>query len=256
MKLINPFTFFPALKKVYSEFNRVVKPALPELTRLCETGDADAERALIQKTAGDWAVGVSRALKINYEIEGEENIPEAGPVMVYANHQSLLDIVAMFYLFGRHFQVGFIAKEEWRKVDALRTGIEASRSVFLVRNNPREALKAVAEAGELLNNGYSLIIFPEGTRSRGHEMGEFKTASFKFAEKGKVPILPISIDGTYRIFEEHNNVKYGQTVKLVIHPLVHTETMAKDERKSAFVDIETTIREGLHGCCQLQQQGT
>lgn len=249
MKLINPFTFLPALKKVYNEFNRVVKPALPELANLCESGDAEAERALIQKTAGDWAAGVSQALKINYEIEGEENIPAAGPIMVYSNHQSLLDIVAMFYLFGRHFQVGFIAKEEWRKVNALRTGIEASKSVFLIRNNPREALKAVTEAGELLKNGYSLIIFPEGTRSRGHEMGEFKTASFKFAEKGKTPILPVSIDGTYKIFEEKNNVRYGQTVRIVIHPIVHIESMDKSERKLAYADIEQTVKEGLNGCC-------
>lgn len=246
MKLINPITFLPALKKVYNEYNKTVKLALPELARLCETGEADAERKLIQKTAGDWAAGVSQALKISYEIEGEENIPATGPIMVYSNHQSLLDIVAMFYLFGRHFQVGFIAKEEWRKVNALRTGIEASKSVFLIRNNPREALKAVTEAGELLQNGYSLIIFPEGTRSRGHEMGEFKTASFKFAEKGKVPILPISIDGTYKIFEEHNDVKYGQTVKLIIHPLVHIESMDKAERKAAYSDIEQTVKEGLN----------
>lgn len=245
MKLINPFTFLPALKKVYNEYNRVVKPALPELARLCETGDAEAERTLIQRTAGDWADGVSKALKIDYEIEGEENIPASGPIMVYSNHQSLLDIVAMFYLFGRHFQVGFIAKEEWRKVAALRTGIEASKSVFLVRNNPREALKAVAEAGELLKNGYSFVIFPEGTRSRGHEMADFKAASFKFAEKGNVPILPVTIDGTYKVFEEHNSVKYGQRVRLIIHPLVHVELMDKAERKSAYSNIENRIRNGL-----------
>lgn len=245
MKLINPFTFLPALKKVYNEYNKTVTPELPEFARLQESGDAEAERALIQKVAGDWATGVSDMLKINYVIEGEDNIPASGPIMVYANHQSLVDIVAMFYLFGRHFQMGFIAKEEWRKVNALRTGIEISRSVFLIRNNPREALKAVSEATELLKNGYSLVIFPEGTRSRCHEMGEFKAAAFKFAERGNVPILPITIDGTYKIMEEHNSVKYGQTVKLIIHPMVHIETMDKVERKSAYSNIENRIRNGL-----------
>lgn len=246
MKLINPFTFLPALKKVYNEYNKTVKPALPEFARLQESGDAEAERALIQKVAGTWATDVSSMLKINYDIVGEENIPESGPIMVYANHQSLLDIVAMFHLFGSHFQIGFIAKEEWRKIDALRTGIEVSRSVFLIRNNPREALKAIGETSELLQKGYSLVIFPEGTRSRGHEMGEFKTAAFKFAEKGKVPILPITIDGSYRVMEEHNSVKYGQTIRLIVHPLVHIESMDKAERKVAYEDIEKSIREGLN----------
>lgn len=245
MKLINPFTFLPALKKVYNEYNKTVAPALPEFARLQESGDSEAERSLIQKVAGTWASDVSNMLKINYDIVGEENIPESGPIMVYANHQSLMDIVAMFYLFGRHFQVGFIAKEEWRKINALRTGIEISRSVFLIRNNPREALKAISESTELLKNGYSLVIFPEGTRSRSHEMGEFKTASFKFAERGNVPILPITIDGTYKIMEEHNSVKYGQTVKLIIHPMVHIESMDKTERKAAYSDIEQTVKKGL-----------
>ena len=242
MKLINPFTFLPALKKVYGEFNKTVKPALPELERLRESGDADAERALIAKTAGDWAAGVSDQLKIHYEIEGEENIPESGPIMVYSNHQSLLDIVAYFYLFRNHFQVGFVAKDEWRKVKALATGIIASRSVFLIRNNPREAMKVIGEAGELLKQGFSLVIFPEGTRSRGHEMGEFKMAAFKFAEKGNVPILPITIDGSYKVLEEHNSFKAGQTIKIKVHPLVHTETMDKAERKVAYEEIVERIR--------------
>ena len=242
MKLINPFTFIPAIKKVYGEYNKTVKPALPELAAIRESGDVAAERQMIQKIAGAWAEGVSEQLKVNYDIEGEDNIPADGPLMVYCNHQSLLDIVAMFYLFGRHFQVGFVAKDEWRKVNALATGIRASRSVFLIRDNPREAIKVIGETTELLHQGFSIVIFPEGTRSRGHEMGEFKPAAFKFAEKAGVPILPVTIDGSYKVFEEHNSWKPNQTVKIKIHPLVHIETMDKAERKNAYADIIEQVR--------------
>jgi len=79
----------------------------------------------------------SKKLNITYEIIGEENMPDHGPVMVYSNHQSFCDVFAILRLFRDHFQIGFIAKDEWRKVKTLAVAIEYTRSIFLVRGSGR-----------------------------------------------------------------------------------------------------------------------
>lgn len=241
---MNIFTSGPALLKAWGEISKFNKNSA-ELEKLRKAGDFEAECELIRISEGECASGIFDKLKVKIEIEGEENIPASGPIMVYSNHQSLCDIPAIIYLLKDHFQIGFISKAEWKKLKPLAKAIEYTRSVFLVRGGGREALTAINEATELLKQGFSLCIFPEGTRSQKHEMGEFKPGSFKFAERGSVPILPVTLDGGYKVFEETGDYKPGQTIKIKIHPLVHIEQMDRKELKEAAIQIEETIRAGL-----------
>lgn len=241
---MNIFKSGPALLKVFATAGKYNKH-IPEFDALRKNGDIEAEKALIFSAASEWAEETSRKIRVKYEIKGEENIPENGPIMVYANHQGLADILAIYYLFRNHFQIGFVAKNEWRKLKPLANAIEYTRSIFLIRDNSREALKAIGQACDLLNKGFSLAIFPEGTRSQKHEPGEFKIASFKFAEKGNVPILPITLDGSYKIFEETGNYKPDQTIRIKVHPLVHIEQMDRKQAKEAAHQIEQTIINAL-----------
>ena len=241
--MFNVFTGVPALAKVGAECNKYLKNAR-EIDRLRAAGDLEGERELIRAKSGEWAVNLSDKLKITYEIEGEENIPESGPIVIVANHQSLADAIALFYLMRNHFQVGFISKDEWRKIAPLAHGIEYTRSIPLVRGDGRKALEAVQAAADLLKQGFSLIVFPEGTRSRGPEMNEFKPGAFKFAYKAHVPILPITLNGGYNLYEGTGNY-HPCHIKIKIHPLVHTEQMDRHEFNIACAEIERTIEEGL-----------
>jgi 1-acyl-sn-glycerol-3-phosphate acyltransferase len=140
--------------------------------------------------------------------------------------------------------MGYVAKDEWRKLKPLAKTILYSRSVFLTRGDAREAVKTIKEASDILSMGFNLVIFPEGTRSQCHEMGEFKSGAFKFAEKGKVPILPVTVDGGYHLLEEKGTYQ-PTTVKITVHPLVHIEEMDKHAQKQAAENIEAAIRSAL-----------
>ena len=163
--------------------------------------------------------------------------------MVYSNHQSYADVLAMIWLFRNHCQMGYVAKDEWRRLKPLAKAILYSRSVFLTRGDAREAVKTIKEASEL-RQGFNLGDISEGTRSQCHEMGEFKPGAFKFAEKGKVPILPVTVDGGYHLLEEKGTYQ-PTTVKITVHPLVHIEEMDKHGQKQAANEIEETIRSAL-----------
>lgn len=237
---MNLITTAPALLKVWGTC-RKYNSNIPKFKKLRESGDIEAEKELIWRESGIWAENTAKALRINFEIEGEENIPERGPLMVYSDHQGMADILSIYYLFRNHFQIGFVSKEEWRKLPVLSTAIEYTRSIFLERENSRAAIRAIEEAKELLSQGFNLAIYPEGTRARCNKPGEFKMAAFKFAEKAGVPILPVTIDGSYKVFEIDNNYHPDETIKITVHPLVHIEDMNRDERKAAYKEIEQTI---------------
>ena len=241
--MMNPFTTVPKALDLYftvSRYNRHKK----EFDKLRAEGRIEEEKALINKYQREFIEDFSARVKLTYDITGEENIPEQGPFMVYCNHQSYADLFASLWLFRNHCQMGYVAKEEWRKFRFLSLAIEYSRSIFLIRHNPREAVKAINEAKALLDQGFNMLIFPEGTRSRRHEMGDFKHGAFKFAENAKVPVLPITFDGGYKLLEETGSY-HPCTVKITVHPLVHLEQMSKSEQKEAEAQIEAAIRSAL-----------
>ena len=215
-----------------------------EILELRDKGDIEAEKDAIRKAQKEWVEGLSKKFKFTYEVTGWENIPDTAPFMVYSNHQSYADIAATLWIMKDRYPMSYVAKEEWHKYSILRDVIELSRSIFLVRNNPKEAIRALSEAKDLLDQGFPLLIFPEGTRSQRHEMGEFKAGAFKFAEKAKVPILPVTIDGGYHFFEELGSYQPAH-IKVTIHPLVHIEDMDKHEQKEAQANIEKMIKGAL-----------
>ena len=197
----------------------------------------------MRKGQKEFSETISDKLKVRIEVTGEENIPDV-PFMLYSNHQSFADIPAICYALRNHCQIGFVSKAEWKKYKILRDAINYTRSVFLDRGNPRAAVKVIAETKDLLDKGFNMAIFPEGTRSKGHEMGDFKHGAFKFAEKAKVPVLPVTLDGGYKLFEEKGTYQ-PCNIKITIHPAVHLEEMDKTQQKEVPQQVEDTIKSAL-----------
>ena len=248
---MNPFKTVPAMITLVSAIKKF-NSHVPEFEALRAAGDDKTEQAKILEYINEFGDEITRKYKVNFEVYGEENIPDHGPLMVYSNHQSFADILAVFTNF-RKFQIGFVAKNEWHSWDILAKAIEYTRSIFLVRGGGRRALEALAQTEDYLKRGFSLVIFPEGTRSQSHEMGEFKYGAFKFAQRGNVPILPMSVDGGFKIFEIDNSFHDGVTVRMKIHPMVHIENMSRAEQKEAFNQIEQTIRDGVKELVEMEE---
>ena len=95
----------------------------------------------------------------------------------------------------------------------------------------------------MLKNGKSLLIFPEGTRSRDGKIHEFKAGSFKLAIKSGVPIVPLTIMGTSDIYEGNGNILKKGDVHLYIHDPIYMENMSKEEMGSLHKMVEDIVRE-------------
>nr|WP_279401798.1 lysophospholipid acyltransferase family protein [Piscibacillus salipiscarius] len=90
--------------------------------------------------------------------------------------------------------------------------------------NRRESVKTFKKGIELLKDGHPLVIYPEGTRSMGSNMLPFKSGSLALAKKAKVPVLPVMVDGTYKIMEENQNRIKKATVYMTICEPISVET--------------------------------
>lgn len=133
---------------------------------------------------------------------GEENVPDEA-VLFIGNHRSYFDILLTYSRCKR--LTGYVAKKEMLRYPLLRDWMKRLYCLFLDRDNPREGLKTILQAIDYVKKGVSICIFPEGTRNDGEEgsMLPFHSGSFKIAEKSGCPIVPISMNNTAEIFENH-----------------------------------------------------
>lgn len=180
-----------------------ISPFLLKAKSLEKYGEKEDYDAYIHGKASNWARRLIRLAGGKVSVYGEKNIPADEPVLFVSNHQGNFDIPVILGHTNR--KTGFISKVEVRKIPLISRWMKHLDCVFLDRADRRQAVKSINEGAETLANGRSLVIFPEGTRGKGKPIQEFKTGSFKLAMKSGVAIIPISIEGTYRLFEANQN---------------------------------------------------
>lgn len=237
MKLLRNFIAGNKLLKTIRKYRKHLNPIL----KAREEGDFSKEKKLIVDSTKLWVDDTLKSIDVRVHVNGRDNIPEE-PFVVISNHQGYFDILAIMKAIEGH-QVGFIAKESLKKVPYLGTWIVAIRGVFIEKNNAREAVKAIRNGINNLREGFSMAIFPEGTRSQNETIGRFKPGSFKLATKEKFTILPMAINGTYKVFEEKEAITGNQDVYIDILPPVCLKNMDKEELSNVHVQVEHMIRD-------------
>jgi len=137
-------------------------------------------------------------------VRGREHIEPGKTYVLASNHQSLLDILVLFRLY-RHYK--WVSKAEIFRVPFVGWNMTLNRYIAIRRGDRHDAQRMMADCAAALESGSSIMIFPEGTRSRDGALGEFRHGAFTLALQHRVPIVPIVIDGTLDALP-----KYGLTL--------------------------------------------
>jgi len=198
----------------------------------------------LYRIAQVWARGIVLLIGCDMNVTGQEHIPKRGGVCFVSNHVGIFDIVLALAYIGRPF--GFIAKKELLFIPFLNIWIYMLGGLFIDRNNIRKAINTIKLGITKIEKGNAMLIFPEGTRSKGGPVKEFKKGSLRLATKPGVPVIPISISGTHRIFEDNGYIKNGVKVDIKIHPAIETKNMSKSEANNLSSEVERIIKEGLY----------
>ena len=223
----------------------ILYPRLRKAQRLEAAGELDARDALVEPQVQRWARSLLRKAGVEVEVSGLENIPGC-PAVFVANHQSYFDIPVLLSWLDRPHPL--VAKQEIRKLPLIRSWMKLLDCVFIDRENPRQSVAALGEAARnMAERGRSFIIFPEGTRSRGDRVGEFKNGGFRVALKSGAPVVPVVIDGTYRVMEANHMWIHPARVRLRVLPPIPTAGLSKEEAKLLGERVRALIVEAKDG---------
>jgi 1-acyl-sn-glycerol-3-phosphate acyltransferase len=179
--------------------------------------------------SSSWAKMVLKTTGSKIKIEGLEKIPNKKGLCFVSNHQSAIDILIVLSVLP--VTVGYIAKKQLLYYPFLNLWIVALRSVYIDRGNVKKALRSIEKGIEFIKKGNSMIIFPEGTRSKSDTMGIFKNGSLKLATKAEATIIPLSISGSWHAWEESLRINPAD-IKFTIHEAVPTKNISIEERKA------------------------
>ncbi len=136
----------------------------------------DPSGSVTRKLARFWGITLCRFCGVDVRAEGGEGVRWNEPLIVMANHQSYLDIPVLYATLPEPF--GMLAKQELFRVPIFSSAMRGMRCIPIDRGNRRQSLESLRQAADLVRNGNSIVVFPEGTRSadgRARENGFART---------------------------------------------------------------------------------
>ncbi len=197
---------------------------------------------LVHQVPGAWAAGILKRTKSTFQVKGIENLPQ-GPVLIISNHEGNFDIPTLLAYVPKPF--GFISKIEVMKLPLIPKWMVEMNCVFLDRTSRKSSYQSILDTITQLQNGHSILIFPEGTRSKGEGMGEFKSGFVRIAKDAQVPIVPIAIKGTANIMEKNKNKIRPAHVQISILPTYSSMDIQLQETKETIHILQNMIAKEL-----------
>jgi 1-acyl-sn-glycerol-3-phosphate acyltransferase len=178
------------------------------------------------------------------EIEGLENVDSDRPQIYVVNHSGLHDILSL----SAHLPIQFrwIAKKSLFNIPFMGWHMRRSGYIPIDRENPREAARSIVAAAKEIAGGVNAIAFPEGTRSRTGALGEFHSGAFALCLRAEVPLVPVAVEGSYRVIAPQTlQVNPGTVIRIKICRPIDTTSYQKSEKKRLMEDVFAAMNTGL-----------
>jgi len=195
----------------------------------------------------DWSRDILSAASTPVVASGLEHIPRDQPVIYASNHSSMFDIWALFATLPG--SVRFVAKRELFRIPVLGRAMLAVGHVPIDRTARKRAFEAYDEAARMIRGGTSVVVFPEGTRSRTGELLPFKNAPFGLAIAAQVPIVPVYVHHTFEILPKGAWRLRPRPIRLVVGQAIPTagrrpedRERLRDEVRAAMVALQAKAR--------------
>ena len=186
------------------------------------TAPFDKKRRIMHYNSGIFsAIALAMSPVFKVRVTGKENMDRSRAHVVVMNHQSLLDVLLSFRLF---YPAKMIGKKVLAFVPIIGWNLFLSGHVFVDRASRKSQFEAMRKMDQLLLSGDSLLIYPEGTRTKDGNIAEFKKGAFRSAVNTGTPIMPVLIDGAFQALPKSGFiVKKRYTLSLHVLPSIPVE---------------------------------
>lgn len=179
------------------------------------------------------------------KVEGRENIDENTSYVFVANHQGAFDI---FLIYGYlHHNFKWMMKKSLRKMPLVGRACADAGHIFVDDSGAKGVRTTIKQSEETLRHGMSLVVFPEGSRTLDGHIHRFKRGAFQLAQDIQLPVVPLTIEGPYKVMKRGTYQLRPHRMKLTIHKPIsvdpNNENGAEDLRKEAYRVIASSLGE-------------
>ena len=166
-----------------------------------------------------WSRAVCALAWVKVEVEGRDKIEKKQSYIFVCNHQGAFDIWAIYGYLNHNFK--WLMKKSLEKIAFVGYACKRSGHVFVDNNSLQSIKHTIEDARHRLKDGMSLVIFPEGTRSADGKLGDFKRGAFMLAGEFRLPVVPVSIDGSFKVMPKTSYIPRPGKIKLIIHEPIY-----------------------------------
>jgi len=186
-----------------------------------------------------WARVSLRLARQRLSVSGQEHLPRQGAVIFMPNHQSNLDILALFA--GLPVQFRWLAKKELFSIPLFGLAMRRTEYIPVDRSDRRAAIASISLAAQRIADGTSIILFPEGTRSPDGNMLPFKKGGFMLALQAQVPIIPVALQGSRDALPKYSwRIRPGR-ITVRIFPAIPTSGLGTIDRDRLMEEVRQPL---------------
>ena len=164
-----------------------------------------------------WSRIIIRMMLLPVKVEGREHLQKGQSYVFVANHQGAFDIFLIYGYLNRNFK--WMMKRSLRQVPFVGAACAAAHHIFVDKRGPSKIRETYDKAHKTLQNGMSLVVFPEGARTFTGHMGTFKRGAFMLADDLQLPVVPLTINGSFNVMPRMRDMKWvlWHPLRLTIH---------------------------------------
>lgn len=152
---------------------------------------------------------------VKVKVTGREYISKGNSYVFVANHQGAFDIFSIYGYLNHQFR--WMMKKSLEKIPLVGKSCRMSGQIYVDNSSPAAIRETMEEAKEQIASGMSVVVFPEGSRTWNGTVGRFKRGAYTLAEEFRLPVVPITIDGSYQVMPRTSKLPHWGTIKLIIH---------------------------------------
>lgn len=183
-----------------------------------------------------WSWLTIRILLLPVKVEGREHLDKNQSYVFVSNHQGAFDIFLIYGFLGRNFK--WMMKYQLRKMPLIGMACQAAHHIFVDKRGTAKIKQTYLEARQTLKDGMSLVVFPEGARTFTGHMGDFKRGAYMLASDLQLPVVPLTINGSFQVMPRMRDMKWVQW-----HPLTLTIHEPIPPKEQSSENITATLKE-------------
>ena len=179
---------------------------------------------------------------VRVEVKGREKLDRSTSYVFVANHQGAYDIFLVYGYLGHKFK--WMMKSSLRRIPFVGAACAAAGFIFVDRSG-KGLRETLAAAEKILTGGMSLVVFPEGSRTPDGKIHRFKKGAYQIADDLSLPVVPLTIDGSYRVLSKNSKLVRPGKIVLTIHDPIFPQADGRYDMDALITDSYRVIESAL-----------